>query len=138
MVCAVSVDAISAVSKTNQKNRRLMNLAQKQRLFSRLISELILEITERGYEVSLGEAWRPPEMAKIYAAQGKGITNSLHWSKLALDLTLFLNGKMLTKSEEYREVGELWESMSGEGYECAWGGRFSDGNHFSIAHNGVR
>jgi hypothetical protein len=115
-----------------------VNLAQKQRLFARLISELILEITERGYEVTLGESWRPPEMAKIYAAQGRGITNSLHWSRLAVDLNLFLGGKQLTKSEEYKEVGELWESKSGKDYKCAWGGRFSDGNHFSIEHNGVR
>jgi len=30
-------------------------------------------------------------------------------------------------------LGEYWEGMGG-----SWGGRFSDGNHFSLTHNGVK
>lgn len=117
-----------------------MNLIQKQKLFSKLISELILKAIELGYEITLGEAWRPDETAKLYKERGIGIDNSLHRIRLAFDLNVFKDDKLLTKTEDYREVGELWESMSGEGFECAWGGRFSkgDGNHFSISHLNVK
>jgi hypothetical protein len=56
--------------------------------------------------------------------------------KLAGDLTIFKNGKVLGK-EEYRLFGEYWEALGG-----IWGGRFGvrktnytkkvgwDANHF--------
>lgn len=89
----------------------------------------------QGYQVTLGECYRPDFVAEIYAKQGKGIKNSLHTLRLAIDLNLFKDGKFLTSVEDYKEAGEHWESMAG-----AWGGRFTppDANHFSLAYNGVR
>lgn len=115
-----------------------MNLGDKQRLFARLIAELIIKAYEMGYQVTLGEAYRTPYQAKQYAEQGIGIENSLHTQKLALDINLFKNGKYLNRNQDYEPIGEVWESMSGAGYELCWGGRFGDGNHFSCSHLGVR
>lgn len=118
-----------------------MTLLTKQWLFSRLIARLILDLTRRGYEVTLAEAYRTPEQAKLNAKSGAGIANSLHTQRLAIDLNLFLDGKFLTETEDYLIAGELWESYSTMEYECAWGGRFKtrpDGNHFSIAHGDIR
>lgn len=93
-----------------------------------------------GYEVTLGEAWRPPETAKLYAQPGGvvGIKNSLHTERLAMDLNLFMDGRFLTKTEEYEEAGMIWENFSTDRYKCVWGGHFQDGNHFSLSHNGIR
>lgn len=110
-------------------------LGQKQRRFSLQVAFLIQEAYRQGYELTLGEAWRPPEMAKIYAAQGKGIPNSLHIEKLAIDLNLFKAGRYLTSSASHRPLGEWWEA---QGKDHRWGGRWGDGNHYSIEHNGVK
>tara|TARA_R110000868_G_scaffold20415_4_gene86417 strand:+ start:4127 stop:4471 length:345 start_codon:yes stop_codon:yes gene_type:complete len=112
-----------------------VTLGEKQRLFTRLIGKLIEYAYNTGYELTFGDAYRSPEQAKLNAAAGKGIVNSLHCERLAIDLNLFRNGKYLTDSADYKLLGEYWESL---GPDCAWGGRFSkpDGNHFSIRHAG--
>jgi hypothetical protein len=108
-----------------------MKLSEKQQLFTRMVGDLIHEAYRQGFALTLSEAYRPPETAKQYAIEGRGIANSLHTLRLAIDLNLFRNGKYLTKSEDYLPLGVYWESLGG-----SWGGRFSrpDGNHFSLAH----
>ncbi|MBB9356801.1 M15 family metallopeptidase, partial [Escherichia coli] len=66
---------------------------------------------------------------------GKGIRNSLHTLRLAVDFNLFINGEYQADTDAYRPLGEYWESIGG-----TWGGRFSraDGNHFSLEHNGMK
>lgn len=115
-----------------------MTLRQKQSIFAHLVSGLLLAASKFGYEVTLGEAYRSPEEAERLAKLGKGIKTSLHTSRLAIDLNLFLDGQLLTKSEDYKTLGEWWELNSTPDYQCCWGGRFNDGNHFSISHNGRR
>lgn len=115
-----------------------MTLSEKQQLFTSLISNLIQHLNEKGYQITFGEAWRSKEMAKLYASEGKGIENSLHCLRLAIDLNLFLNGKYLTKTDDYEAAGRYWESLSSSDFKCAWGGHFGDGDHFSIEHNGVK
>lgn len=120
-------------------------LHEKQVLFSQLAAQLLEHAREMGYEVTLGEAWRSQAMAsykpqptKWYADHGKGVANSLHVQRLALDVNLFKDGKLLEKSEEYRPLGEWWETQHPL---ARWGGRFKhlpDGNHFSLEHEGVK
>ncbi|NRN30382.1 M15 family metallopeptidase [Photorhabdus heterorhabditis] len=112
-----------------------MTLCEKQQLFAVLVAQLILWADERGYRLTLGEAYRTPEQAKLNAHTGKGIANSLHIQRLAIDLNLFIRGEYQTNSHAYLPLGEYWESLGG-----TWGGRFSrpDGNHFSLAHNGAK
>jgi hypothetical protein len=117
-----------------------MTLGQKQRIFTRLVGRLIEWAYQNGYELTFSESYRTTEQAAIYAKQGKGIKNSLHTKRLAIDLNLFKDGTYLTKSEDYLPLGIVWEQMSGDGYKCCWGGRFKrpDGNHFSIEHEGIK
>lgn len=118
-----------------------MTLSQKQQLFCKMSSELILWIfTQHDCAVTYGEATRSKLQAEANAASGAGISNSNHLIRLALDLNLFINGVYQTASESYRFIGDKWKSMSTEEVTCCWGGDFSkpDGNHISFLHNGVR
>ena len=108
-----------------------MTLGQKQRKFSKMLAELILWAYEHGYEITIGEVFRTAEQAAINASKGTGIKNSLHTLCLAADLNLFKDGMYLTKTEDHTELGLQWESMGG-----SWGGRFNDGNHYSLEHEG--
>ena len=115
-----------------------MTLGSKQKAFSRLVAKLITDLYHRGYEVTFSEAWRSPETCALYAKQGRGIAGSLHQHRLAIDLNLFKDGEFLTMTQDYKEMGEIWEGYSTEEFECCWGGRFDDGGHVSIGHGGVR
>ncbi|EFA9081613.1 M15 family metallopeptidase [Escherichia coli] len=112
-----------------------MKLSEKQQLFAVMIADLIHWAQEHGYRLTFGEAYRTPEQAALNAKTGKGIRNSLHTLRLAVDFNLFINGKYQADTDAYRPLGEYWESIGG-----TWGGRFSraDGNHFSLEHNGVK
>lgn len=113
-----------------------MTLSEKQQLFTALVAQLINFAGENGMRLTFGEAYRTPEQASINAGKGTGISNSLHTQRLAVDFNLFINGEYKTRTEDYRALGEFWESIGG-----SWGGRFKsnpDGNHFSLEHNGVR
>lgn len=112
-----------------------MTLLEKQQLFAVLAAQLILYANSQGYKITLGEAYRTPEQATLNAKKGSGIANSLHTIKLAIDLNLFRDGKYLSDTESHRTLGEYWEKLDPL---CRWGGRFGDGNHYSITHNGVK
>jgi hypothetical protein len=112
-----------------------MRLGEKQELFSQLLGHLLLFAYVRGYKVRMGEVQRTIEQASKNARDGSGILKSLHIIKLAVDLNLFKDGKYLTESEDHRELGEFWESLDPL---CCWGGRWSDGNHYSVTHRGVK
>ncbi len=112
-----------------------MTLNEKQFRFARELAKLLQEAERLGFDVTMGEVWRSPETAMLYARQGKGIVNSLHCKRLAVDLNLFRNKKYLTDTESYRQLGEWWESQSTDDCQMRWGGHFSkraDGNHFEI------
>lgn len=113
-----------------------MTLRQKQSVFVLRVARLIVKANEMGYELTFGEAWRSPEEAARQARSGGGIVRSLHTERLAIDLNLFKDGKWLSSTEAHRPLGEWWERQSTEEAVCAWGGRFGDGNHYSIAHGG--
>jgi hypothetical protein len=115
-----------------------VTLREKQSAFVLRVVKLVNFADSMGYALTFGEAYRSPEEAARLAKAGKGIKNSLHTQRLAIDLNAFKAGALLTKSEDYRELGEFWESLSTPEITCAWGGRFNDGNHFSIAHGGRR
>jgi D-alanyl-D-alanine carboxypeptidase len=108
-------------------------LRQKQSRFVLMFAGLIEYAYSMGYEMTFGEAYRTPEQCAINAANGKGIANSLHKDRLAVDVNLFLGGKWLDKTADHEPLGIWWESIGG-----TWGGRFSkpDGNHYSISHEG--
>src|SRR3990167_2434460 len=108
-----------------------MTLRQTQSLFARLIPRLIDKAHELGFEVTLGEAWRSEWEATRLARVGLGIKMSLHRDKLAIDLNLFKDGIYLSSTKSHLQLGEWWESQHNL---CRWGGRFKDGNHYSISY----
>ena len=106
-----------------------MRLREMQEIFAKNIAKLITIIFEKGYTCTLGEAWRPPEMAEIYAKEGKGIKDSLHCNRLALDINLFKNGQYLSTDIAHKPFGDIWESIHENN---RWGGRYGDGNHYEM------
>jgi hypothetical protein len=115
---------------------------------------------ELGYEFTFGEAFRSdeqaeinslgvegrerlasvidyefPELAKRIRNNGKnnGIRLSIHQDRLAMDINVFKDGVYLSNTSDLEILGSYWESLD---VECRWGGRFRDGNHFSLEHNG--
>ena len=108
-----------------------MGLRTKQSQFVWMVGNLIQWCKDNGYELTFAEAYRTPEQAALNAKTGAGISNSLHCDRLAIDLNLFKDGEFITTTEGYTPLGEYWESIGG-----SWGGRFRDGNHFSLAHGG--
>ena len=103
-----------------------MTLRQKQSKFAQMVARLIQQAAEMGYEVTLGDAFRDDRCPY-------GAPDSLHKKRLAIDLNLFRDGKFLPRTEDHLMLGEWWESIDG-----TWGGRFKDGNHYSLEHNGKR
>jgi hypothetical protein len=107
-----------------------MTTRQKQSRFMLMVGKLIVWAYSRGYELTGGDLWSSPDYrTKNGAPPHKA--NSLHYERLAIDLNLFKDGGYLAKTEDHRELGEYWESLGG-----SWGGRFNDGNHYSLAHEG--
>lgn len=109
-------------------------LLQKQHQFSRMVALLLQFAHANGYEITLGDAYRDPRVfGAIGERKGYGESRSAHKQRLAIDINLFRGGKWLQATEDHRLLGEYWESLGG-----AWGGRFNDGNHYSLEHAGVK
>lgn len=113
-----------------------MTLGEKQKQFTKDLVLLFNKAFELGYEISLGDAYRDPRVfGKFGERVGYGESHSCHKLRLAIDLNLFRNGKYLQTTEAHRPLGEYWESIRPGN---TWGGRFHDGNHYSVEHNGFR
>src|SRR3990172_5977171 len=111
-----------------------MTLGEKQRLFTSMIAKLIIWAYEHGYELTFGDAYRDPRLhGAMGAPGGYGAVSSCHKIRLAVDFNLFKDGAFLQATEDHRPLGEYWESIGG-----SWGGRFNDGNHYSLEHEGKR
>jgi hypothetical protein len=119
-----------------------MTLGEKQKLFMRLLPRLIDKAHEMGFEIAGGDLFRDPRVhGAIGVKLGYGHPRSAHKNKLAIDLNLFKDidsdGDLdfLEKTEFHRPLGEWWEKQN---ELCRWGGRFNDGNHYSLEHEGVK
>lgn len=119
---------------TELAKQRLSKMTMREKQWALVImsANLINYAGKLGYELTFGDAYRDP---RVHGALGEkksySAASSLHKQRLAVDFNLFKDGVYLTKTEDYKFLGEYWESMGG-----CWGGRFNDGNHFSIEHQG--
>jgi len=97
-----------------------MTLRERQGEFAGQAGLLIWYAIYRGYQVTLGDAYRDPRCPY-------GAKKSAHHDRLAIDINLFKDGVYLDQTEDHRSLGEWWESIGG-----IWGGRFKipDGNHY--------
>lgn len=103
-----------------------MSLREKQSKFAHMVALLILHAEALGYEVTFGDAYRDERVQY-------GNPKSLHRKRLAVDLNLFRDNEYLSKNEDHQPLGEYWESIGG-----SWGGRFGDGNHYSLEDDGMK
>lgn len=101
----------------------MISLREKQSRFVRMVALLIQYAYELGYELTFGDAW---------AHEGH-TRHSLHYKRLAIDLNLFKDGEYLHDTQSHERLGIFWESIGG-----SWGGRFKDGNHYSLEHEGFK
>ena len=111
-------------------------LGAKQQRFTLMAAKLIQHIYAEGYTATFGDAYRDPRVHGAHGTKKAGsysAAGSVHKLRLAVDLQLFKDGKYLTASEDYAFAGLYWESIGG-----TWGGRFNDGNHFSLEHGGYK
>ena len=117
------------------------SLRQKQSRFAGMAARLILRAQQIGYDVTLGEAWRPPRHAALYDEIDPRSRNSMHVMRLAIDLNLYRDGEQLAGSKDHERLNEWWEGLH---TDCRWGGRFTDPNsgclnqesHYCIRYNG--
>jgi len=107
-----------------------MTLREKQSKFMRMAGRLIAKAYELGYELTGGDLLSSADYRNA-AGKAPHKQNSLHYIGLAIDLNLFKGGKYLTATDDHKALGEYWESLGG-----SWGGRFNDGNHYSLEHEG--
>jgi hypothetical protein len=105
-------------------------LIAKRIKFLDLATRLIQFMLQQGYGPTGGDLFRDPRCPY-------GSEVSLHKEKLAIDIHLYKreNGlwKYLDKTKDHEVFGIWWEAQDPE---CAWGGHFSDGNHYSLKHEG--
>jgi len=113
-----------------------MKLGEKQELFMSLLPGLLNKAFELGYKVRGGDLFRDPRVhGEMGIKRGYGHPRSAHKNKLAIDLNLFKDGVYMSSTEAHTELGEYWEKQ----HElCRWGGRFRDGNHYAIEHEGMK
>jgi len=111
-----------------------MSLGSEQRRFTLMVSQLIMYAYSIGYELTLGDAFRDSRVfGEVGEKKGYGRKSSNHKVRLAIDLNLFKNGVYLSSTEDHKPLGEYWEFLGG-----SWGGRFRDGNHYSLKYQGKR
>lgn len=136
----------------------MSELKENQQKFSLMIAEFVVWLYSQGYTVRQGDAWRSTD--KLFIPTGeKGFDDDSSYSyqellfynnktkliygkhndRLAQDLVIEKNDIGISENE-YRQVGEKWESMGGR-----WGGRFGvkkeeyitkigwDSGHFELA-----
>lgn len=107
-----------------------MTLREKRVLFTQLLAQHILWLFAQGYEVALDEVTERLTERDPTSDHRHG---SLHHLGLAADLNLYRKGLWLSLTVEHSDSGKHWESLHPL---CRWGGRFGDGNHYSLEHEG--
>lgn len=95
-----------------------MKLSEKQQKFTQMVARLIIYAESLGYGLTFGDA---------YATTGHK-KKSFHYSRLAVDFNLFIDGEYQESTAAHQPLGLYWERIGG-----TWGGKFDspDGNHYS-------
>lgn len=110
--------------------------SDKQWRFLRMLVVLISHAEGLGYKLTQGDAYRDPRVhGEVGVKMGYGHAKSGHKNRLAQDFNLFINNVFQQDTNAFEPLGVFWESLSSD---ARWGGRFSDGNHFSLEHEGVK
>jgi len=124
-----------------------MTLREKQSLFLKNISKLILWAFKQGYELTAGEVYRTESQQLLYfegyelkkigldlkfhkTSRKSKTMDSDHRQKMAFDLNLFVNGEYTNDPAHWKVIHKKWKSMhlkNYSGYEWGW-----DFNHYGM------
>jgi len=120
-----------------------MTLRETQSEFIIDVAKLIFWANDNGYKLTGGELYRTKNQQFLYyygfnllfdgflkLVKGKRRSKTMsskHLNRLAIDLNLFINGRLTYNREDYKPLGEYWESLNPKN---VWGGRFDDTDHF--------
>lgn len=110
----------------------MSTLTDRQHAFTAALADHFAWMKDQGYEWSLGDAWRSTDTLicnhcghevtyqglLVYNQRSK-VKASTHNDRCAIDLILWVNGAPSNVGEDYRHLGEHWESLGGR-----WGGRY--------------
>lgn len=108
-----------------------MSLVVEQAAFLLDATKLIQKATELGFVVTGGELYRTAEQQQIYIKTGRSKTmNSKHLSRLAIDLNMFKDGKLIYDVEALKPIGEYWENLSPKNSAGMFWTSFKDVPHF--------
>lgn len=111
-----------------------MTLREARCKFTQAIALLITYAISLGYEVAIDEAL---DRLTVKDPTSDHMPNSLHHIGLAADLNLYLDGKWLDKTDHHLLLGTWWERLGVTlDLPLTWGGRFNDGNHYSLGWEG--
>ena len=118
------------------------SLAQYQQRCEYALSVFRVEMVQAGngrIAFTMGESWRPNSVAEHYYRTGRGIANSLHTKRLAVDLNLFIDGMYQSDGEAHAPLAKYWMQRGAElGVKPAAGYFFNDGNHYSCEWEGIK
>ena len=113
-----------------------MTYRQARCRFTECLAELVQHARSLGYEIAFAEG-----MDRITAKDPTTdhMKGSLHELGLGQDVDLYKDNDYLDKTEDHKILGEWWEQRGRElGLPLAWGGRFKDGNHYSLSWGGKK
>jgi len=134
-----------------------MKLLDKQVIFTRSLARLIRQAYSlyEDEDIDARDRWTSTvyqhgqgrvelTMGRAYASKAanradKGIRDSTHTVRLAIDLNLFVDGEYITGFHPiWHVLGRYWKKLNPD--LAAWGGDFRkrDYNHFSFHHGGKR
>jgi len=109
-----------------------MKVQDKQQLFTVEIANLILYAKSKGYGLTVGDAYRAPEVHGEYGIKKSySAAFSVHKKRLAMDFNLFVNGEWIANGDHqaWKDLGAYWKTVHPE---ARWGGDWNDANHFSF------
>lgn len=113
-----------------------MKLSDQQIAFTLNIARLIDYAYSKGYGLTFGDAYRDARVHGEFGTKASySAAKSVHKVRLAVDFNLFKGGIYRTETSAYTELGEYWESLHPLN---RWGGRWQDGNHFSMEYQGAK
>jgi hypothetical protein len=114
----------------------MTELLDKRLRFTRNLVTLISRFNQRpNMDIAIGRDFDEQYEKTPAGKPLRHMRSSLHYSGLANDIAVYIDGIYQEHTEAYAELGEFWKSLDPDN---RWGGDFkkSDGNHFSITYGG--
>jgi peptidoglycan L-alanyl-D-glutamate endopeptidase CwlK len=107
-----------------------MALSDEQFEFAKDVSLLFQHLIKGEYKFTIGDVQRSEEQQVLNYKMGLSKTmRSQHLKKLAIDLNIFINGKLTYDKAKLQSIGDYWERLNSKN---EWGGNwhFVDTVHF--------